>query len=755
MYVNNNAFVIYNFMTPNNTSYYKESYDLQNCDQEPIHRIRRAQEYGSFICCNQDGSTWYHASENIINDIENSSISDFILEQTGISFNDINPNSEAVFYSDIKFPSSILVHTTTYGYQIEIEPTMIDAAVNSHSNPYQDVIIQLAKSTNKDELLNEVIQQVYKITGYDQIMIYEFDEEYCGEVVAEKKIEAMPSYLGLKFPASDIPEQARRLFFSEQVRIINNTALDGHVIRANENNEPIDLDISKVSMRGVSPIHREYLQNMGVGASFSVAIIEDEKLWGLIACHNRKPNFIGYNTRSWLKFISEFISINKNKLAQQSNHIKNSSDNLLKSKIMVDILESKDLIQSILNKEESIRQMLLSDGLIIKSGDTIKGTGIVPKEELFEELSEWLNSAEKFDIRSFNKTKEILPKSLHNPLWAGMLILQLSDLSKDYLIWTRKEKLSDITWAGDPTKTKSFNTDKGRMSPRKSFDKWKETVHDRANPWTESEILLAKDLKSELREHLYRKYNEMLLLNKELEEAYKQMESFSYSVSHDLKAPLRSIEGFSQILLDDYSEHLDDYGIKLLNTINNCIVKMKSFIKEVLNYSKINNSSIEVTKIDINKIIESHWTMIQRDASNEPQLIFDGSIPDIYGDILMVTQIVVNLLTNSTKYVDKGVTPKIKISHTLSDNLVNINVEDNGFGIPEEQRDRVFDVFRRFVNEDDYEGSGVGLSIVKRVIERHHGRINIKDSTLSPTGVCFVFSLPSTPEFVEIMKGKK
>ena len=732
--------------------YYKEQYDLQNCDQEPIHRIRRSQEYGSFLCCNSEGSIWHHASEDIITELSTKSISSYLLEKTGIDFHSISQSEDVQYYTKPSFKFSLVVHSSSFGYKLEIEPTVNDAAINIQIAPYQEVLIRLSKAKSQTELFDETILQVHRLTGYDHIMIYKFDYEYNGEVIAEKKSDSSPSYLGLKFPSTDIPEQARALYFSEKVRIINDAAKDGHLIKSNPDATIIAFDMTGISMRGVSPIHREYLSNMGIRASFSVAIIEDDRLWGLIACHNKTPNFVNYNTRAWLRFLSEFISVNKNKIGDHSKALKKASDVILRSQIMENILSSKDLIDSLLVGENSFRTLIDSHGLIIKSGNDIKGAGDIPNEEVLQRLAAWLDTLDKFDVRSYNKAKDVLPIELHASHLTGMLIMQLSDLTGDYIIWTRKEKITDIVWAGDPSKTKNFDTLKGRISPRKSFEKWKETVHDRAEPWNQTEVYLAESLKSELRDNLYNKFNEVMLLNRELEEAYEQLETFSYSVSHDLKAPLRSIEGFSKILKEDYSEQLDEHGIHLLDIITDSITRMKSFIQDILNYSKLSKSSIDVTNVDLNTVIENQWKLITNSTSNEPKLHFTGLIPDIYGELNMINQVILNLLSNSVKYVAKGNVAEIKITHTLKEGFVQINIEDNGIGIPVDQREKVFEAFRRLVKIEDYEGTGVGLSIVKRVINRHSGTIEIKDSTISPTGVRFEFSLPSTPDFIELMR---
>jgi len=743
-------------METNRSKFYNKEYDLENCSKEPLHQILRSQSYGSFICCNEDGSTWFYVSTDLEAVLETKSISDIILEKTGIVFVDIRAQEfeEQHFFSQAGYAFSMVVHRREFGFMIELEPTDNLAPLNVQPEKFQDATVAFMACETLAGLLDEVTERVYDITGFERIMVYAFDEDYSGEVVEERKPTDAISYKGLKFPASDIPEQARKLYFQEKVRIINDATDEGHYLIQNATEEPIELDTSKVTIRGVSPIHAEYLRNIGVQSSFSVAIIEDEKLWGLIACHHSRPKFINHKTRGWLRFLSNFISTKKRTLKNYKTHVSGISNLLNKKKILESVTTTKDLTFVLLKGENNIQTLVPSSGALVMTNGVIEGCGEFPNSAKLNHIVPWLKSLGKFDVKVIQQSSRDLPSEAYSPLIAGMLIVQLSHLSGDYLIWLRKEKAITVEWAGDPSKTKSFDTVKGRLTPRKSFDKWKEVVENRAESWTEYEINIANALKIELREQLYHKYNQVVALNSELREAYSQMEVFSYSVSHDLKAPLRSIEGFSQILKEDYSSQLDEHGLQILNIISESIGKMNAFIHEILNYSKLNKSELDVMKVDLNDVIKYQWKILISDIDSKAELLVAGDIPDVYGDLNMINQLMLNLLSNSLKYIDDGVDPVIKISHNEIENFVVIHLEDNGIGIAKEQREKVFEVFRRLVREDDYEGTGVGLSIVKKVLQRHGGYVVIKDRLDEKQGSRFEFSLPTNRGFLERLKVK-
>jgi len=729
--------------------YYDEKYDLENCSKEPIHRILRTQAYGSFIICNFDWSDWMYASSDVADDLVSKSVGEIIFEMTGVSYQEVAESDfdQEHFFSKDDHQWAVVVHKRDFGFMIEIEPISRLSQLTVHPEKCQDATVAMMNCKTIKDLWEEVTARVRDITGFGHIMIYAFDEDYSGQVVAERKPDEAVSYMGLKFPASDIPEQARNLYFVERVRAIHNTTSDGNVLVKQAEASQIDLNTSKVSMRGVSPIHAEYLRNIGVHSSCSVAIIDEGKLWGLIACHNPSPVFIGYKTRGWLRFLSDFISGKKKSISNYLDEIVGMSSLLSKNKILDNLASSQDLSSSLLEGENNIQDLIQSSGAIVVTNGSAVGCGEVPESAKLQNLIAWLDGLGKFDVKAIDQSNLHLPEDTQSPLMAGMLIVQLSHLSGDYLIWLRKEKAMEVSWAGDPTKNKSFDHVKGRLTPRKSFDRWKEIVADRAEPWNEKEIATAKVLKGELREHLYHRFNQMAALNKELKEAYNQMEIFSYSVSHDLKAPLRSIEGFSQILKEDYASQLDEHGLYILNIISDSIAKMNAFIHEILNYSKLNKSELDIMKVDLNEVFRSQWTILNSNPDANNQLIFDNGIPDVYGDLNMLNQLILNLLSNSIKYVAHDVDPIIRVTYKLRENYVDVYLEDNGIGIDESQREKVFEVFRRLVKEDDYEGTGVGLSIVKKVIQRHGGEIVVKDRLDGKQGSRFEFSLPVREDF--------
>ena len=555
----------------------------------------------------------------------------------------------------------------------------------------------------------------------------------------------------MKFPATDIPPQARKLFFSDQVRIIYDT--DEECVLVKNNDTQLDLDLTKVAMRGVSPIHIEYLQNMGVRSSFSVAIIHEDRLWGLIACHHMTPRLIHFKVREWLKFFSNLISINLTKIKNYQSSVEKVEDELLRYMLVGEINSTKELVDVLTNPTNNILNVIDAQTGIVFTPSEIRSIGNIPSSYPFKELYELIIKKDIKEHFATNNISEVIPENLKFDNIAGMLVVRISPVADDYIVWFREERVQEIKWAGNPYAYKSFDESKNRLTPRKSFEEFNETVNDTSEPWNDLDINKADALRNALRNKLYERFNQVVLLYKELKETYAQMSSLSYSVSHDLKAPLRSIEGFARMLKEDYSQVLDNHGLHLLDVIMNGVVKMRDYIHAILDYNKTYKGELNIEKVDALSIINAEWEMLKI-SYPEASLEIDDDLPHLFVDKSMFRQICQNLLSNSLKYANKDVPCKVRISHKLDDIYVKLYFEDNGPGIPYKYRNKVFQEFKRLVGEE-IEGSGLGLSIVKRIVLRHGGEIRISEAEHFDSGSLFELSLPIDEKIIEILESRK
>ncbi len=248
-------------------------------------------------------------------------------------------------------------------------------------------------------------------------------------------------------------------------------------------------------------------------------------------------------------------------------------------------------------------------------------------------------------------------------------------------------------------------------------------------------------IRSEILEH--KNHLEQLVVQRTqaLIHANEELEAFSYSVSHDLRAPLRAIAGFSNIMLEDYADKLDDEGQKLLNTIVNNALRMGMLIDDILSFSKLSRAEKINSTLDMKAIFKNVFDELMRQEPKGHKVVFElGELAPAIGDQAMITQVVTNFISNALKYSRNTPETKIVVSSATIDGSTIYTVKDNGAGFDEKYKNKLFKIFSRLHNDKEFEGTGIGLSIVKKVIERHGGVVTAEG--ILGQGATFSFSLP-------------
>jgi light-regulated signal transduction histidine kinase (bacteriophytochrome) len=226
----------------------------------------------------------------------------------------------------------------------------------------------------------------------------------------------------------------------------------------------------------------------------------------------------------------------------------------------------------------------------------------------------------------------------------------------------------------------------------------------------------------------------------QLEGANKELESFSYSVSHDLRTPLRAIDGFSRILLDDYAGKLDDEGKRLLNVVRDNTSRMGQLIDDILKFSRTGRLELAFSEIDMEGLAREVYAELRPSAGDELQVVI-GHIPPAIGDLSMMRQVFVNLLSNAIKFSHTRKDAKIVVGNSVGENETIYYVKDNGAGFDMQYADKLFGVFQRLHGVTEFEGTGIGLAIVKRIITRHGGRVWAEGKVNE--GATLYFALPT------------
>ncbi|TYP77352.1 ATP-binding protein [Aquimarina intermedia] len=723
---------------------YPRKVDLTNCDKEPIHILGKIQNHGVLLSCDPDSLKILQHSDNAeeVLNISSEALLELseIVDRPTLDFikNKVDTNKTVpldIIIGENTF--TCIAHSTGKQLILELEPIGQQIEQIYYQQQMTDIITELGSAETDLEMCDRAAHLIKDFLEYDRVMIYKFDAQWNGEVVSEAKEEHLESWLGLHYPASDIPQQARKLFLKQGVRMIADVASDSvSIVPELDPKLQEPLDLTRSELRAVSSIHIEYLINMKVGATLTAAIIFNNTLWGLIACHHYSPKFINYQQRLSCKFLTQVFSSQLGMKSSNVELLKINDANSIRNTLVEQMSREWDIVSGLSGNEITMLDIADTTGGAIFIDDVITLVGKTPTEDQVRALHNWIlkqNDDETYYTECLSE--EYTAANEYKATVSGVLQISISKIKRNSVLWFKPEKKQTVNWGGNPNKSVLINKD-ARLSPRKSFDKWSEELSGYSTPWTDSEIAAIKALKSSISEIIVQKYDEVQSLNKNLEQAYKELEAFSYSVSHDLRAPLRGIDGFAQIIKEDYFEQLDDYGQNAIRTIINSTNKMNELIDDILSFSGLSQKRLSFQKFSMQSLVSDVLNFIQPSVAYPNAMItIQDDLPSSYGDTAMVFQMLSNLIGNALKYSSKKEKPEVIIGY--DDQQSAYFVKDNGIGFDQKHKERIFGVFNRLVGQE-YEGSGIGLAIVKRAIEKHDGAIWVE--SVFNEGTVFYFN---------------
>lgn len=715
----------------------KFSVDLTNCDKEPIHIPGKVQSHGFLIAIDKSSLAITYLSENIADflnvlpkellDKPVSLLSELIKQDPVFNVEDllalgiIRKSFDAISPHPVEIngePFYLIISSSVNDWLLEFEPVTLQYDIQSLIGRSASVMLQ-GKSVSA--LLKGAAVEVKKLIGYDRIMIYKFLDDGHGEVVAEEKNDDLEPFFGLHYPASDIPKQARELYKLNLTRLIADVNTNDAPILTYRENTPLDL--TNGSLRAVSPIHIQYLKNMGVDSSFSISLLANGELWGLIACHNYTPKFIDYKAREGSKLIGEILSsaLEYRQAEEDSEMVEQFKDTA--SVLLEHLNRDKYLVDALTRHSKTLLDVTKGSGVAIIFENDLKTIGNVPDENSIWELADWLKENNDESIYYTHRLSEIFhPAKRYKDIASGMLACSISKDPDEVIIWFKPEQISTVNWAGNPEKPVN-PSEKGiaSLSPRKSFETWSQVVNNTSDKWLPEEITSVLRIREIIVTYINKKANEIRLLNEKLQAAYEELDTFSYTISHDLRTPLTSIKTYAELMLKNKS--IDEGGRKMLDRILNGAGKMNFLIKEILNLARVGRSEIVYETVNMQVLLKEVSTEVWAAFKADNTELVLGQLVDIKGDKTMIAQVFTNLISNAVKYSSMVEKPRVELSAFVDSGETIYAIKDNGMGIDNRYYDRVFELFKRMDNVKEIEGTGVGLAIVKRIVERHNGRV--------------------------------
>jgi PAS domain S-box-containing protein len=436
------------------------------------------------------------------------------LSEEGESFKFLNIHIETKYSQDC-FEGKL--HRSDGAIILELERVATDRTRNSIDcdRAFKKALDKIQKATNLQDLCQFAAEEVRKFIGFDRTLVYRFDEVGAGGVIAESKLENLSPLLGLCYPASDIPLAARRLFSENLVRFI--PEVSDRTVPLIPSCNPLTsrpLDMSFSFLKTVSPCHIQYLKNMGAGASLTLSLIENNKLWGLIACHNQKSQYVSYEVRSACELLAKFISLEISYKQDRENREYESYLKSICAKLLRDISPEHCFGEGLLKHQDNLLKLVGATGAVLCDREQLTCIGKTPGMADLKNLIEWGETQLKDDIYYTDSLPQVYPNAeKFKEVTSGLLVLAISQMQKNYILWLRPEVIQTVNWAGKSDRSPEFDSGvKKLLSPRNSFELWQETVRLKSLPWQQCEIEIALELKAALVSIELRKINQQLTL---------------------------------------------------------------------------------------------------------------------------------------------------------------------------------------------------------------------------------------------------
>lgn len=696
---------------------------LANCEDEPIHVPGAIQPHGALVTLRADGMV-LAASENIQallgfvaspgSYLTQEQVGPEVLRmlEEGLTGNGPWSNSVETRIGEHLF--DVIGHSYKEVFYLEFEIRTADTlSITSFTLNAQRIIAQVQLHNDTASLLSNVTDELRRMTGYDRVMAYRFRHDDSGEVVAESRREDLESYLGQRYPASDIPAQARRLYIQNPIRLIADVAYTPmRVFPAlnPETNESFDLSYSV--LRSVSPIHCEYLTNMGVRASMSISIVVGGKLWGLFSCHHMSPKLIPYPVRMSFQIFSQVCSAIVERLEQGriAELLRVSTERRLA--LARRARDADDLFGALAHPDDGIAALIPCDGaLVMLGGRTLSIRGDFERQA--GNVLQRLQRDPERDIYHTDNWPQPSEDSPDGGDCCGVLAIRFHRQESGWIFWFRHEEVHRIRWGGKPEKLLTIGPSGPRLTPRGSFEAWEEVVRGHSTPWSETDLAIAEKLRLDLME---------LCLN-HAAEVDRMRQRLIAVLGHDLRNPLQSISMAAALLSSS-----DTRTTELRQHISASSSRMERLVSQVLDMSRLQSGiglTVNPVDTDVSQLVRQ--IVCETDVAY-PGLVIEIAIdpqvravvdPDRYA------QVAANLLSNARHHGLPG--RPVLVTLTRQGDEVCLSVLNETSGLSEAQLANLFEPFKRESadNQRNRNGLGIGLYISQAIAQAHQGRIDV------------------------------
>ena len=700
--------------------------DLQACDREPIHIPGAIQPHGLLFVV--DPATLRilqfagHPQRMLgreAADLLNASVDHLLGTETSTLLRSLPPGrlSEPIWVSSITMPDGqdfdVVAHERDGLLMLELEPAGTPRATAAQMlSELRAIGAELETMPDLRHLCEAAARAMGRFTGFDRVMIYAFLDDGSGAVVAEAKSDELPSFLNHRFPASDIPKQARALYVRNLVRVIPDVGYAPVPLLpplCPATGQP--LDMSDCALRSVSPIHVQYLKNMGVAASMSVSIVRDGALWGLMAFHHTSPKPVPYEQREVCKYVGQTLAQQIRAQEEADSHAEVLRLNAAREELSTSLTHAGGIEAALLEHCLALPAMVPADGAAILFGDKIVRVGYAPAEPQVRILADWLLKATPPDPYATDTlSKHHEPAAAYTAVASGLLAAVVSREDPLVLLWFRAEQIETVNWAGNPHKPVEPGETLGALTPRKSFALWQETVRGHSRPWSIAEVGAARALRQTVSD--LRQQEKLRELNVQLrrtlsdkEDLLAQKDLLMREVNHRVQNSLQIVNSMLSLQAQQTSEP----DVK---------ARFDEARQQIMAVSMVHQRlwrSDQIQTVDFGTYLRELCAGLVESWGRawEPQLrIHAAPVVLPTNEAVVLALVVTELLTNAVKYAYGGDVGPIDVTvKEQGRRAVLVTVADRGIGIRTDARQ-----------------TGLGSRLTKALIAQLRGEIEVSSN---------------------------
>ena len=722
-----------------------------DCASEPIHIPGSIQPHGLLLTLSEPTLRVLQASANVSTELG--------LDAAPLSGQALGSLIGADALAQVRLALADLESDEDELHQVTLNGELFDALLHRHQGllfleleravmPRHTAALRVARTlrrlqsaTSLDGLYQICVTEIRALTGYARVTLYRFEQEGHGKVIGESLSDGMQPYLGLCFPASDIPPQARELYRLNWIRVIPDAAYEPvSILPALRPDNGRPLDLSFAVLRSVSPVHCQYLKNMGVRSSMSISLLKDEQLWGLITCGHREPLRVPHELRTACTSIGQLLSMQitllQEKEARRQQQEKTGMIDALANAMAGDSL---DVMESLLPHVQTLLNLTLAEGLAILVEERLHCFGVCPTDAEIRALYPWLQAQGKGVVASHQLAIDFPPAAAYSAIASGLLAFRLPKPVDNAVMWFRPELKSTVNWSGQPIKHQEAGAKP--LSPRLSFELWKQQVDGKALQWSASELLAVESLRRHALE---------LDLARQVQREHAAVharDELVAVVSHDLRSPLTILLmqcGMMRKLVPADDSRANLRLTTAIETMQNATSRMNNLLEDLIDISRIEagRSQVALQPLEVKATLDQLGLMWHPLAAAKGINLTWRAEPGLHiqADPERLFQVFSNLLGNALKFTDVG--GAIEVIAQAADDVVLFRVCDNGVGISAAQLPYIFERYWTS-REGNPTGSGLGLYISHGIIQAHGGTLWAE--SVAGQGSVFSFRIPAAP----------